>query len=80
MTSDYQQVPLPFDQYDKYQISQEYHAELFIFKNIKMERVDDIEHDIVTRGYKLYHSDMKSTGQDHFELTLVVAKLSFQSS
>jgi hypothetical protein len=70
-------TPLNFDDYDKYSISQEYSAFVFEYLNITQVEADNIESDLASQGYKLFHSNLFRSQKDLFNLEVILAKMPF---
>lgn len=64
--------PLPLDQYENYQISQEYQAYIITLFNITQEEMDNYESDLMSKREKLFHADMLRVDGDKFNATLIV--------
>lgn len=71
--------PLPLDQYEKYQISQDYQAYIISILNITQEEMDNYESDLMSKREKLFHSDMQRSVGDKFNATLIVGVASSYS-
>jgi hypothetical protein len=68
------QRALPFDQYEKYGISQAYVATIYEYLNITSIDADNIESDLGSRGLKIFNSDLRRQDQGKFILEIIVAK------
>ena len=71
--------PLPLDQYQDYQISQEYQAYIITLLNITQEEMDNYESDLMSKREKLFHADMCRVDGDKFNATLIVGVASTYS-
>ncbi len=69
--------PLPFDEYEKYDISQNYQAAVYEYLNITSIEADNIESDLNSRGLKVFHSNLTRQDKDKFNLEVIVAKSSY---
>lgn len=63
---------LPLDQYEKYQISQDYQAYIITILNIDQEKMDEFESDLITKRQKLFHADMVRANGNLFNATLII--------
>lgn len=66
--------PLNLDQYQKYEIPQEYMAFEIEFIDVTQMQCDDLEHDYHIKGYKIFHSDIQRSTGDKFIYKIIVAK------
>lgn len=66
--------PLNFNEYSKYEISDEFIAFEILFKLINQNDSDDLEAEYLEKGYKLFHSELMHAHQDKYNLKLIVAK------
>lgn len=64
--------PLPLDQYQNYQISQDYQAFIITILNITQEEMDNFESDLISKREKLFHSDMARVDGDQFNAILII--------
>lgn len=71
--------PLPLDQYQNYQISQEYQAFIITILNITQEEMDNYESALMSNREKLFYSDMLRVGGDKFNATLITGVASIYS-
>jgi hypothetical protein len=75
MKTEFIKTPLPFDQYNKFQIDPSYDAYQFVVDHIKLERSDELEDEIRRQGFKIYHSDITIATKGMHTLTVIAAKL-----
>lgn len=69
--------PLNLELYQDYNIDQNYSAYEISFENLDQEEVDNIENEYVTKGYKIFHTEMASNSDGSFNYKIVLAKLEF---
>lgn len=69
----YVKSPLPFDEYAKYSIDQYYQAFKIEFKSISIERCDDLEHDLILSGHKIFHTETK-VNLGKFDIIFIVGE------
>lgn len=65
---------LDFSDYEKYSINQYYSAYKIDFEQILEQQCEDLELEYQQQGYKIFHSDLKRSSGEFFNLTLIVAK------
>ena len=70
-------LPLDLDQYQKYDIPQDYSAYVITFENITAQECDDFENEYTLKGYKIFHSSIDRSIADLFNMQLIVAKSEF---
>ena len=66
--------PLNFNEYEKYEIPQEYMAFEVNFLGINPEQCEDLEYEYLSTGYKLFNSDLTHANEGKFNLKLIIAK------
>lgn len=69
--------PLDFKEYENYGIDQKYSAFTYEYLNIDQNQADDIESDLQTQGYKIFHSNLSRVQNNLFKLEIIIAKLDF---
>ena len=76
-TSKVNKTALPLDQYQTYDIDQNYAAFEIVFENVSLEQLDDIEADYYSQGYKIFNCKTERTAEDKFKFSLIIAKMNF---
>jgi hypothetical protein len=69
--------PLPFDEYEKYEIAQEYKAYIFEYLNVHEDEIDEIETNLIAQGNKLFHSNMTRVDGHLFNVEIITASVGF---
>lgn len=72
-----EKLPLAFNEYEAYGISQNYSAFLLNIKNISAEKADEIESDYQSQRYKIFHSELTTNTDGTYDLKLIIAQASF---
>ncbi len=67
--------PLNLNLYSKYNIDHRYSAYEIFFDGVNENEIDDLEHEYLTKGYKLFSSELSRSSYGKFQLRLIVAKL-----
>jgi len=67
--------PLNLDQYQTYEIAQEYTAYTIKLNDLDEDSIENYEYEYIAQGYKIFHSALERSNQGKFNLTLIVAKL-----
>ena len=75
MTKISQKAPLNFEDYEKYSIDQRYSAYIVQFNDISDQECDNLEYENVSKGYKVFHSEVSRGNQGFLNMTLIIAKL-----
>ena len=70
-------TPLKLDEYEKYGISQDYSAFVFEYLNITQIQADNIESDLESQSYKIFHSNLYRSQEGLFNLEVIIAKMPF---
>ncbi len=69
--------PLKFENYEKYNINQGYTAYIYEYLNITQTQADDIESELITNGFKIFHSNLYRSQEQLFNLEITLAKMEF---
>lgn len=64
--------PLDFTKYEDYEISQNYTAYILEYLNITESEAENIEYDLLTKGNKIFHSDLVRVQKDLFNLEIII--------
>ncbi len=75
MTIKTHKTPLPLDEYEQYNIPQEYSAFKLTFFDLDLQKIDDLEYEYQIQGYKIFHTDTVQARQGLYNFMLVIAKL-----
>ena len=70
-------IPLPFDEYSKYDIDHQYSAFIYEYLNISAIDADNIESEVESSGLKIFHSNLSRANLGKFTLELIVARSGF---
>ena len=70
-------IPLDLSKYIDFGIDQAYMAFVVSFKDIGANECDDIEADYLSKGYKVFHSEMTRSQGNFFNYAIIVAKAGF---
>ena len=73
----YSTRPLAFDQYEKYEIPQDYSAIIHEYLNIEEDRIDEIESELIAKGNKIFHSNMSRSNKNLFNVEIITGNLPF---
>ncbi|MBT4791277.1 MAG: hypothetical protein HON90_06880 [Halobacteriovoraceae bacterium] len=74
MTSRAEKIPLSFDKYQEYEISQEYQAYVINLININETEAEDLEYEYLIQGYKIFHSELARSNEGKFNLKIILGK------
>ena len=69
----YSKTPLSFDEYQEYEIDQRYLAFKVEFKNIGLDRCDELELELQQQGNKIFHIKTDRYEQN-YNVTFVVGQ------
>jgi len=67
--------PLDFDKYDHYEISQKYTAFILEYLNISETEAENVEYDLMTKGNKIFHSNLVRVQNNLFNLEIIIGNL-----
>ncbi len=75
MTKNSQKTPLNLDEYETYSIDHKYSAYIVSFTNLTDQDCDNLEYEYVSKGFKVFHSEVSRGNQGLLNMTLIIAKL-----
>lgn len=67
--------PLDLEEYQHYEIDQQYTAYVIILDQITQQEAEDFEYDYLLKGHKIFSSQLERRAQKKFQLKLIIAKL-----
>lgn len=69
--------PLGLDEYNFFEIPQEYSAYIFEYKSVNQNRLDDIEYELQTQGHKIFHIETIRANDGLFNVKIIAAKMPY---
>ena len=70
-------IPLDLSRYEEFGINQGYMAFIVNFENVDEDQCDNIEADYLSKGYKVFHTEMARSKDNLFKYTVIIAKMGF---
>lgn len=68
-------VPLSLDRYSEFSIDQKYSAFSIDFLDITNDDCDNYEYEYLSKGYKIFSSEVSRSNLGNLKLTLIIAKI-----
>ncbi len=75
MKSNFSQVPLDLNDYQKYEIPQDYMAYAVELESDVLQDGDDLEFWFLEQHYKIFHSELQRTAKGHYFFKLIIGKI-----
>ena len=77
MTMNINKIPLDLNFYAEYGIDQQYSAYIITIDSLGENESENLEWEYTSKGYKVFHSELKRVKDGKFQMKLIIAKLEY---